>query len=240
MPYRNLPDTDVTLSTALQRAEAKALTVGRNNLAFKLDTLTRLQAFNPVFAKEVGERSSALSVQTDATKARKATEEKCRLYTSHFYQVFNLGIARNEFKVTDRAYFQVPVSQESIPDLSNESSLVFYAKAIVTGEQQRTAAGAIPMKNPSAAEVETVLNEYQVTLSDQSTKKDNYEKEQRDVDNIRSVALELVKDIWDEVEFTFRKDSPSVMRRKAREYGVVYASRPDEPDEEDTLPGDDT
>ncbi|MBV9656797.1 MAG: hypothetical protein JO295_01680 [Verrucomicrobia bacterium] len=37
----------------------------------------------------------------------------------------------------------------------------------------------------------------------------------------------LILDIWDEVEFAFRKaGSPASIRRKSREYGVVYDTRP--------------
>ena len=52
----------------------------------------------------------------------------------------------------------------------------------------------------------------------------------------RAGADELITDIWDEIEFKYRKDEPSAMRRKAREYGVVYVSRPGEPVEEGAQP----
>ena len=62
----------------------------------------------------------------------------------------------------------------------------------------------------------------------QSTKKDALNAEQEDVAALRPTVDLLVRDIWDEVEFTFRHDAPSSLRAKAREYGVVYASRPGE------------
>ena len=64
--------------------------------------------------------------------------------------------------------------------------------------------------------------------TNQTSKKDAYDKEQEDVDNLRETAADIILDVWDEVEFTFRKNTASSKRRKAREYGVVYITRPGE------------
>ena len=41
----------------------------------------------------------------------------------------------------------------------------------------------------------------------------------------RSLGDDLVRDIWDELEFSHRKDSPAARRRRCREWGVVYRER---------------
>ncbi len=71
------------------------------------------------------------------------------------------------------------------------------------------------------------------TNSGKPTAKDAYDGEQADVSNLRPAADQLIKDIWDEVEFSLRQlDAPS-LRRRAREWGVTYALRPGEPEEPD-------
>lgn len=235
MPYRRLPNSDSTYLDALRSAKTKADVIPLETLAFSESNYNKLKVFYPKFQKEMEERGVALSVQSEATTARIAAEEKCRMFVSHFYQVFNLGIAREKYKVSERAYFQLDISQESLPDLKVGEDLRTYAEYIINGDPKRVAAGSAEMINPSKAEVEQVYNEYVTKLTDQSAKKDNYEKEQKDVDNLRAEADELIRDIWDEIEFKFRKDESSAMRRKAREYGVVYISRPGETSDEDTL-----
>jgi hypothetical protein len=78
------------------------------------------------------------------------------------------------------------------------------------------------MENPTAAEVATALSDLQGALDTQTPAKEAYDKEQEDVENMRAEVDEVIADIWDEVLFTFRKDAAPSMRRKAREYGVVY------------------
>jgi hypothetical protein len=230
--YRRVPMSDAGRLEALRAASTKVESAGARESGLSSTILEKLSAFLPQFKLEMEERGTALSNQSEATTQRLEAEEKCRLYVSHFYQVFNLGVARGRYKASDRAYYQLNVSQESVPDLFSEDSLRTWAENIINGDPVRVAAGGTEIVNPAVAEVTEVYNEYVTKLVDQIGKKDNYEKEQRDVDNIRAEADELIRDIWDELEFMYRKDEPSVMRRKAREYGVVYISRPGEPEEE--------
>ena len=55
-----------------------------------------------------------------------------------------------------------------------------------------------------------------------------------DVEAERPDTDDLILDIWDQVEFFFRKDEASSKRRKAREWGVVYVN--DEGEEEEPEP----
>ncbi len=236
MPYRKVPASDSGRIDALRNAKEKADSTPADQLAISPEVKSRLDLSLPQFKKEVDERGTALSIQSDSTKARLISEERCGVYVSHFYQVFNLGIIRGEYKASERAYFHIDVSQESIPVLKNEDSIKTNAENIISGDPLRVAAGGRPMMNPSKDEVQGVLNEYKSKLQDQSTKKDILEKEQEDVDAIRADIDDLIRDMWDEIEFKYRKDEPSVMRRKAREYGVVYVPRPGEPPEEITPP----
>ena len=232
MPYRRMPNSDATRLDALRAVYTKADATPAESLAFSQENYDQLKVLYPQFKKEMDERGTALSVQSESTILRSAAEEKCRLIVSHFLQVFNFGVARGIYKVSERAYFQLDINQENLPDLKTEEGLRSFAENIITGDPKRVAAGGVEMANPSAAEVEAAYNDYVAKLTDQSTKKDTYEKEQKDVDNMRAQIDELIRDIWDEIEFKFRKDEPPALRRKAREYGVVYVSRPGEPEED--------
>lgn len=232
MPYRKLPVSDAGRIEALRATKTKADATPATELAFSNENPSRLNTFYPSFLKEVEERGTAFSLQTEATSGKYTAEENCKLLTSHFYQVFNLGIARGKYKVSERAFFNLGINQETIPELSGQESIRTWAENIIKGDLLRVAAGGLEMTNPSKADVEATYNDYITKINDQSLKKDQYEKEQKDVDKLRAEADDLIKDIWDEIEFKYRKDEPSAMRRKAREYGIVYVSRPGEPEEE--------
>ncbi len=236
MPYRDLPKSDDAKGDALRTIFNLANSKTPEELAFSQASIDKVKEFYPVYSKEITERSSALSAQSEATAARVVAESKCRMYVSHFFQVFNMGIDRDEHKASERAFYGLDVSLESVPDMFSADDVRRYAENIIKGEVERVNAGGTAMINPSKDQVEAVYNDFAAKLKDQAEKKTTYSKEQKDVDNIRAQADELIKDVWDEVEFHFRKLPPAAMRREARAYGVVYTSRPGEPPEVETQP----
>lgn len=238
MPSRRLPNTDDGRLSAMRAAKNKAESTSATDLAFSAETLKRLDDFLPLFRQEMNERGEALSGQAESTGEKEQAQERAAMFISHFIQGFNHAVARGKYSAADRAYYQLHVNQEDLPELSSASDVTLWGKNLIDGEAARTAAGGEAMSNPTIAEVEVAYNDFVQKDQAQSAQKDEYDKEQEDVEAKRPEADDLVLDIWDEVEFTFRKDDPPSKRRKAREYGVVYVSRPGEEPEEGVLPAE--
>jgi len=234
MPTISRPETDNQLLQALEAAKLKSDVTLPGSLAFSAVTLTKLITFLPNFRQQMQERGVALSVQSESTTTANKAKARLVMFISHFFQVFNFGILRGVFTQAQRAHYQLDVNQEELPRLITEQEIQMWGNRIVAGETTRTAAGFPAMSMPSAAEVAAELSIVVSTQGDQSTKKDILDSEQEDVAELREEANDIISDIWDEVEFTFRKDTPPSKRRKAREYGVVYEPRTGEtpsPDE---------
>jgi hypothetical protein len=234
MPELDRPNTDIQRLKALQSAKIKADAVLPGPLAFGPATLAALIALLPNFATEMQQRGTALSGQSSTTAAINPYRKRVRMFISHFLRVFNIGVERGVYAASERAHYQLPVSSEKLPNLSSDEDLVLWAGNIAAGDAARVTAGGAPMTNPTAAEVAAEFALYEPMLATHTTAKDAYDSEQEDVEDMRPQVDDLINDIWDEVLFTFRKDSPSSMRRKAREYGVVYRLSPGEepqPDE---------
>lgn len=230
MPIIYRPETDTQRLKALQAAKSKADAVvgGGGSVAFGPGTAAALNTFLPTFNTEMQQRGSALSVQTAATAAANPTRKILNIFIRHFITVFNMGVERGRYPATDRGHYQLPVDYHKLPKLSSDADLTLWAGNIIDGDAARVLAGGEPMENPTAAQVATANTDLQTALSVQTTAKDAYDLEQEDVENLREEADELIADIWDEVLFTFRKDEAPSMRRKAREYGVVYRLSPGE------------
>jgi len=228
MPSRQLPRTDEDRLQALQTAFDKSAATPAAQLAISAATKTRLETQYPLFRTEVEERGTALAGQTTATEAQVAQASRLRTWTSHFLQTLNMAIEREAIPAGARAFYQLDASQTVLPRLSAEADLVLWAGRAVSGEALRVAAGGAPILFPPVSEVAAELTQYQTLRSAQSSKKDAYQNEAADVDALRGTIDELILDIWDEVEFHFRRESASSLRSKAREYGVFYASRPGE------------
>lgn len=236
MPSRDLPNTDVKRLQALEAAAAKAAATDPTQLAFTAETKTQLDADLPLFLTEMQQRGTALSEQTEATQALTGQRRRLRMFSSHYLRVFNLAIEREAFAASDRGHYQLPTSQDSLPALTSEADLLLWSQRINAGEAARVAAGGAAMAFPSAAEVQAERDAYVALQADQTTKKDAFDAEAEDVETMREGIDDLIEDIWDEVEFTFRKQSPASLRNKAREYGVVYVSRPGETPEPGETP----
>jgi hypothetical protein len=232
MPYRSLPDSDNTRSKAISAAlDKSANTTGATHLISPA-TAAALLAFHPRWDQETTERADALGRQTSSTATLDTFGTRLRLHVSHFIQVFQFGVARGIYSPSGRAVYELSVNEETVPNLATEADLLQWADRIVKGDPRRVSQfGESAMANPAAADVASALAAYKGQLVLQSAAKDALEGEQSDVNHLRPAADQLIRDIWDEVEFALRQHDAPTLRRRAREWGVFYALRPGEPEE---------
>ena len=66
-----------------------------------------------------------------------------RLYISHFIQVLNLAVLRDEIKPVHKELYDLPEANV-VPDLLSEAALVEWGRKIIEGEQRRTSQGGSP------------------------------------------------------------------------------------------------
>lgn len=222
------PETDTQRVQAMQAANTKYNATDPTQRAFSADTYTRLDGFLPLYLTEIQERGTALSLQTEATAAINPQRRKLRLYISHFIIGLDNAILREELPASARAYYQLSVNGGAQPKLTTDEDLVQWANNIITGEANRTAAGGTALSNPTANQVKDNLLLFEPLMADLTTRKSAYDKEQEDVNALRTEADDILADVWDEVLFTYRKDDAPSQRRKAREWGVVYRPSKDE------------
>jgi hypothetical protein len=232
MPFRQLPASDPTRTQALQGALKKSTsTTGAAHL-ISAATTAALAALQPKWEKEIAERADASGQQSASTLALSAAADKLRLLVSHFIQVYQMGIARGDFAAAGRAVYELSVNEETVPNLDAEAALLLWADRIVKGDPRRvTQFSEAPMAMPAASAVAAALQSYHDKLAAQTDAKDQLEAEQADVIALRAEADQVIRDVWDEVEFALRQLEAPTLRRRAREWGVVYAQSPGEPEE---------
>lgn len=237
MPTRRLPKTIQEILTALRIAFNKSEAFpDKAKLAFTEAVYLLLVDFLPNFETQISEEGDALREQTLATETKVTSFDRAAMFVSHFFQGFNNAIARGIFVAADRAYYHIDVNDNRIPTTKSEADLQYWALNIKNGEALRVADGGTPMAWPTAVQVDTEYKAYAGHQLAQSGYKDSYVKEHGDVMALIIEAKALVKDIWDDVENTFRHDEPSLLRNKAREWGVVYdEDEAPEPGEEPTV-----
>lgn len=241
MPYRQLPTTIIGRNNVLETTRQKLASTPQSEWAVSIETEQTLSTLYPKFRQEIGERQEQFARQAAASSAENQQEAVLRRFVSHFIQVFNMAVERGTFLPTDRLFYGLDANQSELPKISTQQELVTWAKNLIEGEEKRLAKNADgkatgkAMSNPRIAEVENELNKYLELSNAQSAEKQAFDAENKDVLNMLPAIDELIRDIYDEVEFYYRKETPANKRKLAREWGVVYVSRKGEEPEEGVI-----
>jgi hypothetical protein len=230
MPFRHFPNSINSRLEVLQKTFTRASSASADEMAISADTKKLLDAEFPTFSKEVDERSQSFSNQAEATRVEQQLQRLLRQEISHFVQGFNFGVERGVFKASSRLDYKLDQNSSLVPALDSETETVMWAKNMINGEairlsgntKKKTSNNEIPMCNPTAAKIEITLAEFMKESNKQSELKEVFFNENKDVlDMLPQIDL-LIKDIYDEVGFYYRRLEPSQRRRLSREWGVIY------------------
>jgi hypothetical protein len=228
MPYRRLPNTDSARLRALKSAVKKGKELPPFKMAFTQSTFTKAELFINSFEKAMANYKAAYNVQVEKNKDYQTSQKKARLYLSHFIQVLNMAIARGELPEKIRTVYGMDIDERKLPSLNTDKELIDWGKKIIQGESERTSKGQSPITNPTIAVVKVRYENFVDAFNHQRILQQNTTRAQSDLDNLRTIADELILNIWNEVENHF-KDLPDDERReKASDYGLVYVYRKNE------------
>jgi hypothetical protein len=228
MPYRRLPTTD----QARKRAMEKALEMGSikipAELSFSQTILEKLRAFYPAFEKALTRYRKNVETQEEKNNEYDELIRKARLYLSHFIQVFNLAIAREEIAPEAREFFGLGKDDDFIPPLNLETEILSWGEKIIYGEQNRIRNGGNPIYSPSIALVKVHYDAFRDAVNYQKTSQAETLNSLERVAKMRDTADNLLHELWDEIELHYQFLSPKNKRLKAADYGVVYIYRQNE------------
>ena len=229
MPYRRLPNTDQARIRALKAAIVKGRSFGdAETSVVSLKTWTDSRNFLQNFEAAHNYYVQCYSEQSKASSKHQANVKMARLYVSHFIQVLNLAILRDEIKPKLKKLYGLPEAN-IVPDLLSESSLIEWGRKVIDGEQLRISQGGVPIYNPTIARVKVY---YDIFLDSYEQQKGYQAKTAHSLERLASLrgkADELILDIWNQVEHYFSDVTPNTLRLdKCRDYGLIYYYRPTE------------
>ena len=215
MPYRRLPNTDQARVRALKAAVEKGEMYNVRDLAITLKTLFEARNFLHRFEAAQIYYTQCYDNQSRASRKHQMNVKTARLYISHFIQVLNLAVLRDEIKVAHKELYGLPASN-TVPDLLSEASLVEWGKKIIEGEQL----------------IARVKVHYDIFLESYERQKNYQALTNRSLDELASMrdrADELILDIWNQVEAKYQDVTPNDTRlEKCRDYGLIYYYRSSE------------
>lgn len=228
MPYRRLPNTDAARLKALKIAARKGKELPPFKLAFTQSTYSRVDLFINSFEKSMAHYKSAYAIQIERNKEFQSVQRKARLYISHFIQVVNMAIARGELPEEVRTIYGMDLDERKIPSLNTDRELLEWGKKIIKGEGERTSKGLAPVTNPTIAVVKVRYENFVDSYNHQRIYQQNTQRTQTELEILRKKADEIILNIWNEVEETFKNLPDHERREKAMEYGLVYVYRKNE------------
>lgn len=225
MPYRRLPNTDLSRIKALRTAIHKASNIDFQDVAISMKTLSDAKKVVDKFERLCNKYQQTFDIQVKANIAFQSKVKNARMYISHFIQVLYMSVTRAEIKSEHLELYGLQDLNLVVPDLSSNEQLLNWGQKIIDGENQRVAQGGVPIYNPSIAKVKVMYVLFKESYQTQQIHQKATNRVLNEVAEYRSGVDSVIYNIWEEVE-KFNEDFPAKERlEKNREYGLIYYYR---------------
>ncbi len=228
MPYRRLPNTDVARIKALKTAYSKGKELPPFKLAFSQSTYAKIELFINSFEKAMINYKASYNIQIEKSKDYNVIMKKAKLYLSHFIQVVNMAIARGELPDKTRTIYGMDIDESKVPSLNTEKDMIEWGKKIIEGEAKRIMSGQQPITNPTIAVVKVRFENFVESYNHQKILQQNTQRMLTELDSLRTKADDIILNIWNEVENTFKDLPDDLKRERSIDYGLVYVYRKNE------------
>lgn len=225
MPYRRLPNTDQSRLRALRTAIEKEDELGFNNQIITYKTILEAKNFLSHFEKQQFLYQQTLDNQINSNKRYQQIIHNARLYISHFIQVFNLSVIRGDIKKEHKLLYGLDPEIHNVPDLSTESALLQWGKAIVEGENERIRNGGLPIYNPAIAKVKVHYEVFKEYKSTQKLHQNITARQWEELVNLREKGDSIILEIWNQVEGNYKDLDPYNRLQRCKVYGIIYYYR---------------
>lgn len=228
MPYRRLPNTDNARIKALKTA------IERHNSLFGQDVvlldIRKLELMLLNFENAQVRYRDSLQTQAGANRKFQKLVKNARLYVSHFIQVLNLCVIRNEIKKDQKKYYNLDPDNFTVPDLASNDAILYWGDSIIKGEQARIVQGGAPIYNPAIARVNVAYSLFRDAYFAQKTHQNTTVRELDLLTEQRSGVDKVLAVLWNQIEEAFAGLSSKERLERCKEYGVVYYLRKEEKD----------
>lgn len=191
-------------------------------------TIIKLDLQLPAYQVKIEAAEAALQLQSNLSGQIDTAKQLAIYLISDFYEALQRAIRRGNFETSVRTWYGLAASDATVPFVRTEADVNFWGGKAATGEAARIAAGGAPITFPAIAEVTAVVNAFKNLNLQQANAKIAYDTAQEQLAALNPEVDKLILKMWNEIETTFDEGDKPSMRRKAREWGVVYINTPGE------------
>jgi len=228
MPYRRLPNTDLSRIYSLEMATKMEGFRDRGELVLSYRTTQDALQFLIKFRKAQKKYEQCHQMHNRSSKTYRQELAKARMYVSHFIQVLCFAVQRGELKKEILPAYGIDPTTFAMPDLSNEPAIIKCGAQIIKAEEERTRNGGIPIYNPTIAKVKVHWNIFQEHYTEHMQIRNNADKALEEVTLMRPQADDIILDIWNQVEGFYSDLSQDEKIAKCKKFGLIYYFRSSE------------
>ena len=228
MPYRRLPNTDLSRIAALKHAIEMEGVKHNDQLVLSYRTIQDASHILHALQKAQKEYQLCYDNQIKNNKTFKTETQTARMYISHFIQVMNLAIQRGELRKEIKTAYVLDPKTNNVPSLTLEQDIIEWGEKIIKGEEGRTQKGGIPIYNPTIAKVKVHYNIFAEHLFNMRVLRDNTARALDTITKMRPAADDIILDIWNQVELTYDDLPFNLQNEKCQSFGLVYIYRKSE------------
>ncbi len=225
MPYRRLPNTDLSRIKALKTAIEKASNIDFQDVAISMRTLSDAKKVVDKFERLCIRYQQTFDTQVKANIAFQSKVKNARMYISHFIQVLYMSVTRAEIKSENLELYGLQDLNLIVPDLTSNDQLLQWGQKIINGEKKRISQGGVPIYNPGIAKVNVMYVLFKESYQTQQIHQKATNRVLKEVSDYRSEVDSVIFDIWEEVEKFNAELPPNERIDKNREYGLIYYYR---------------
>lgn len=226
MPYRRLPNTDNARIRSLKMAINK-LRISDNSELIKYDVQTLEILLRNFENAQIMYRQS-LNKQVAENKKFQKLIKNARIYISHFIQVLNLSIIRNEIKKEVKPLYGLNEDSYAVPDLSSNESILTWGENVLKGESQRMQLGGTPIYNPTIARVNVAFSQFKDAYFNQKVYQSTTSRQLEALSQQRESIDQTLCSLWNDIEAAFAGYDTDTRIEVCREYGIIYYLRKNE------------
>jgi len=177
------------------------------------------------FEQAIGLYKQTYENQVSSNKDFQQIFRNARLYISHFIQVLNLAVQRNEIKKEYKKLYNLDPEDFTVPDMVSAESLIERGQNIIEGEALRMKAGGVPLYNPAIAKVKVHYDIFKEYRDNQLFFQQNTARYGDKVNNLRQPIDDLILDVWNQIESFFNELPPYKRMESCKQFGVIYYYR---------------
>jgi hypothetical protein len=178
---------------------------------------------------ELATLSHYLEEESKALRHYDDLSGNARMYVSHFIQVLQLAVLRNEIRRDYLAFYGLEGGDGlTVPDLSTEESLLYWGDFVIRGERERTGRGGIPLYNPAIAKVKIHYELLLETIRSLEIHRRNVSRYRENMLELRTKAAVYIETVWQRVEEKYRSADREKYHSVAALYNITFYNSGDQ------------